>query len=281
MGDDGETRTRVLPDGRPASGLVPIPGFPFPVLASAGFELQAQHVARRCARAYGVLGDALELSPGFTLKVLSGADWHNPSLPYGMPYYASAAQELVVAGESADFWRRFVPLLEQAAPSVYAEVVEVYGATADLSRFFNLLVVHELGHAFLQPGAGSHWLDETFANICLHTSIAVDEPDVLPALVTFPKAMVSLDPGVLDHVNLADFQTLYSRIDPLNYGWYQCHFHGIAKLFHDSGGRSALQRLGRRLRSSDDLVLPAEVLSEQLSPDADVELTRVLLAWAE
>jgi hypothetical protein len=197
-----------------------------------------------------------------------------------MPYYSYEARELVVAGESADFWRGFVPLLGPPA-SLYAEVEEVYGQEPDLSPFFNLLAVHELGHAFHHGNAAAHWLEETFANVCLHTWVAASEPGVLPVLETFPRAMIALDPSGFAHRSLAEFEALYSTMDPLNYGWFQCHFHVIAKLVHDEAGIGGLQGLRRRFASSAGLGLSEEQLARALSWDGDVELARTLADWAQ
>ncbi len=263
-------------DMGPAPELVSVPGFPFPVLASPGLEQKAQETARRCSGAHQLLAAALHVEPVVTLKVLAGHDWRNPSLPYGMPYYA--APDLVVAGEPAEFWHSFVPLLESGPPSVYSTATQVYGDDPDLGPFFNLLAVHELGHAFHQPGTGARWLEETFANVCLHTYIAALEPGVLPVLVTFPKVLTSLDPAGFAHRSLAEFERLYSTMKPLNYGWFQCHFHVVARLVHDEAGPDGLQRVWRRLGPPDELVLSHDQLARPLGSDFDTELARALLA---
>jgi hypothetical protein len=279
VGDADVTGDR--PDRHASSELVSIPGFSFPVRCSAGVQRRAREVARRCSGAYQLLADALGLEPEVTLEVLAGHDWHNPSLPYGMPYYAYAARQLVVAGESADFWRSFVPLLAQAPPSMHSAVVEVYGEDPDLRPFFDLLAMHELGHAFHRPGTVAFWLEETFANVCLHTCVAAGDPGVLPVLETFPRALISLDPAGFTHRSLSEFEALYSTMDPLNYGWFQCHFHVVAKLVHDDAGVGGLQRLGRRLASPGGLVLSEDQLAGALSWGLDVELARALVAWAQ
>ncbi|HSH22703.1 MAG TPA: hypothetical protein VK975_01415 [Acidimicrobiales bacterium] len=256
----------------PAPGLVPVVGFPFPVLASPQVVPQAQEVAGRCARAYELLADALGPRPDVTVLVLAPEDWPTADLPYGMPHYS--AGRLVLAGQSAGFWRSFVPLLEQAPPPLYAASVEVYGEDLDLGPFFNLLGVHELGHAFHDRSRfPRRWLDETFANLCLHAYMATTETEAIAVLEAFPEAITSLDPALFEHRSLQEFEALYSGMDPINYGWYQCHFHRAAKRVHDHGGIPALQRLWRRFVPSD------EELAEVLRRDVDAELARTLLEW--
>lgn len=263
-----------------APGLVPVTGFALPVRCSAGLEQPARKVAGRCSAAYRLLGDALGPTPIVALEVLGVGDWTSPSLPYGMPYYGSG--RLVVAGEAADFWRSFVPLLGEVAPELHSAAVDAYGPRLDLSPFFDLLAMHELGHAFHDPGGRVHWLEETFANLCLHTCVAAAEPTTLPALEAFPRALASLDPARFAHRNLAEFEAGYSKIsatDPRNYGWFQCHFHVVAKLVHDQGGTDALRRLWRRLASPDGTPLSGDQLTTALDPDFDVELAHALLRW--
>ncbi len=223
--------------------LVPIPGFPFPVLASPGVEVRAGQIATRCANAYRFLGGVFGLQPDVTLMVLAERDWPGGDRPYGMPHYER--RTLVVAGEDAGFWRGFVPLLEKARSDLLARARSVYGSDIDLGSFFDLLAVHELAHAFAERRADPfprHWLNELFANLCLHSFVASDEAQALPRLVAFPAAFVTLDPIPFPHTTLDDFEQLYSDMDGLNYGWYQCHFHVAAGRLHDAEGVESMRK---------------------------------------
>lgn len=259
---------------RNASVLVPVAGFPFPVLASATLEEQARQLAERCARAYRLLADALGSSPQVTVQVLSKPDWR-PPLPYGMPHFASGA--LVLAGEEAEYWRSFVPLINQAEPSLRAEAVEVYGPGLHLGPFFDLLAVHEMGHAFHQSARfPRRWLEEAFANLGLHSYVTTAEPALLPALRTFPAVITSLAPETFPHRTLAEFEELYSNMNPLNYGWYQCHLHRMAERVYDAGGIGALQRL----HSFDSPpTIPDAALADALRRHVGVGTAAILLRW--
>lgn len=263
--------TRLMGD---RAGLVSVPGFPFPVQASRGLEERAKELAGRCARAYQFLGHTLGLEPEVTVLVLSENDWPGTSLPYGMPHYASG--HLVLAGGSSHFWRSFVPLLERAPPEDYARAVEVYGPEVELEPFFNLLAVHELGHAFHGQSHSRfprRWLEETFANLCLHAYVDEVEVELLPVLKTFPDVLTTIDPDIFDHRSLAAFEAVYSSMDPRNYGWYQCHFHVAAGRIHDAGGVPALQRFWRRFVLSD------HELAQALDSDVHAELAATLTGW--
>jgi hypothetical protein len=256
-----------------SAALVPVPGFPFPVEASAGLEAQARKIAARCSDAYDLLSHAFERTPAITLLVLAEDDWNDPGLPYGMPYYADG--QLVVAGEPAQFWRLFVPLLEHAPAPLREAAVQVYGKELDLSPFFNLLAVHELGHSFPKPGVfPRHWLDETFANLCLHAYIASREQGLLPVLEAFPNAVAAIAPTNFPCRSLHEFETVYSGMDAVNYGWFQCHFHVAARGVYDSGGIAVLKRFFRRFSRPDDDVLAAVLLG-----DVSRELAKLPLCW--
>lgn len=256
------------------AGLVAVPGFPFPVQASSGLEERAKELAGRCARAYALLGHALAVEPEVAVLVLSEGDWPGAGLPYGMPHYA--AGHLVLAGGSSHFWRSFVPLLAQAPPEDYARALEVYGPELELEPFFDLLAVHELGHAFHGQSHSRftrRWLEETFANVCLHAYVAEVEPALLAVLQTFPDVLTTIDSNIFAHRSLAAFEAVYSSMDPRNYAWYQCHFHVAARRVYDAGGISALQRFWRRFVLSDD------ELGQVLASDVHPELGATLTGW--
>jgi hypothetical protein len=247
------------------------------VRASAGLEERARPIAERCAGAYRFLADALGSSPRVTLHVLAPPDWPS-NLPYGMPHFGAGT--LVLAGEEAEFWRSFVPLIQEAPPPAVAAAVEVYGPDLDLSPFFDLLAVHELGHAFHDSARfPRRWLDETFANLCLHSCVVAVETTALPVLRAFPAVVTSVDPGRFAYRTLRQFERLYSTLasdHPLNYGWYQCHFHRMADRVHDAGGMAALEAL-----HSLDLPpgTPDAALAHALREHVGSDVAAVLLRW--
>lgn len=254
--------------------LVPILGFPFLVLSSRACEPRARLIATRSAAAYAFLAPLLSFEPDVTLWVLTESDWPVSHPPYGMPYFDG--RSLVVAGEPAAFWAAFVPLLLTVDPVLVARAREVYGAGLDLSPFFELLAVHELGHAFHGRRRGPfprHWLDELFANLCLHAFVATVEPAMLPVLTTFPLAVTAVDAARFELQSLEAFEDRYSNMDPVNYGWYQCQLHLAAGRVYEAGCTVALQRLGRRFVPSD-----AE-LALALKADVDPVLAQVLTEW--
>jgi hypothetical protein len=142
------TRRPVI-DRRKHRGLASLSGFPFEVRTSESTREQAGRLADRCARAYSYLGEMLAFRPRCALLVLNRADWaeraSNPS--YGLPYYD--AGNLFLTGEPSDVTGWLEEVASSAPPAAARELDEVYGTGPDrLASFVDMIVVHELAHAF-------------------------------------------------------------------------------------------------------------------------------------
>ena len=169
--------------------------------------------------------DAIKLSPtynkmlGFkpsTNYLYSGPDeWKKyATFPvYGMPHYSDSSR-LVIASEDNPFWKSFLPPLDVLPAALAENVKKVYTTNkGNLSAmaFFDLLALHELGHGFhVQGGLKMQrlWMQELFVNIMLHTYIAANEPDLLPALETFPQMVIGAGSSEYKHTSLADFEKI-------------------------------------------------------------------------
>jgi hypothetical protein len=252
-------------------GLRRLGGVPFPVYASEAVVPRARELADRSAQALRFIASILAVRPEMALLVLAADDWDKRSgFPlYGMPNYV--AGNIVVAGEPSDFWRGFVKLVAEESPMGLDLLRDVYGSAddIDLTPFFDLLVVHEIGH-HLEHVGNVHfprlWLNELFCNLCLHVYVAEQEPDELPALECFPAALAAISPVRFPNRDLHSFEELYTRMPPQNYGWYECRLHVAAKRVYDAGGSAALRLLWDRFRFSDaDLAVALEEMEPQLA----------------
>lgn len=187
-----------------------------------------------------------------------------------MPHFSWFGRKLVVASEPGDFWHGLIDIIQQNVPDRYEQLRQIYGRNnqdIDLSPFFDLLVVHELGHAFQHAGSCQFprlWLMELYANLCLQAYIETVEAEHLPLLETFPAAMRQLNPSLFEHHSLADFEELYSDVGPINYVWYQAFLHKAAAHTYAAGNVQALQQLWRTFRVSDAQLLT--VLEQQVHP---------------
>jgi hypothetical protein len=251
-------------------GLDSLPGFPFEVRTSASTGEQARRLADRCARAYSYLGEQLAFRPRCALVVLNRADWSqrasNPS--YVMPYYS--AGNLFLTGEPSDLTARLEEVASSAPPAAARELDQVYGTGADrLSPFADMLVVHELAHAF-HDGVPfvfpRSWLMELFANMALYAFVVAEEPDQRLLFETLPR--VALEHRLLKPVarDLRYFEAFYPYLEPLTYVWYQFRFTMMAKGLVDAAGPNVLRRLWDAFALSDEQL--AGVLGGRVHPVA-------------
>ena len=117
--------------------------------------------------------------------------------PYGLPFFRDDAGEsrpgvvLMPAG-GGDFWNEIAQDLRDASPRAYAKLLATYpdGASGlDLQPFFDLISIHELGHAFEVLGdlrLPTFWLSEIFVKLAMHAFVATQLPASLPTLEVLP-----------------------------------------------------------------------------------------------
>jgi hypothetical protein len=262
--------TRAVIDVTKHQGLAALPGFPFEVRTSDSTREQARRLADRCARAYSYLGDMLAFRPRCALIVLDRADWsQRASNPlYGMPYYD--AGNLFLAGEPSDLIARLEEVAGSAPPTAAQVLDQVYGTGAGrLVSFADLLIVHELAHAF-HDGVPfvfpRSWLMELFADMALYAFVVAEEPDRRLQAETLPQ--VALEYGLLKPVarDLRYFEAFYPHIEPLTYVWYQFRFTMMAKSVVDADGPDVLRRLWDAFALSDEQL--AGVLGGRVHPAA-------------
>ena len=240
----------------------------FPVLFSAGHEERAAEISLRIEQAMNYHQMLLGFRPEITLLVLGEADWaaNTPyAVVYGMPHYIDAEKKLVLAAEDNPFWQGFFPPMDQLPPPLREQIQSAYGGPdgrASARPFFDLLAIHELGHAFhFQAGLQMqrNWMGELFCNMFLHTYIAEKESGQLSALTVFPAMVVGGGTSAMTHTSLQDLQDHYMELAekmPRNYGWYQCRFHVAAVGIYDVDGPAACLNLWDALM--DDAVLDTD-----------------------
>lgn len=259
------------------------------VYFSSGADVKAKRMAERLDRVMSFYQKHLQFSPSVNLLILSPKDWSTfTTFPvYGMPHYSNE-QALIVASEDNDFWRSFIPARDRM-PAEYARLIsETYSNNSgniSMEPFFDLLAVHELGHAYHLQGALTtqrKWMNELFCNIFLHTYVAENEPELLPALTTFPKMVVATtEKSKLRYTTLQELESNYNEVGqkyPQNYGWYQCRWHMAAGRIYDSGGLNAFVKLWSSLRQRKD-VLDDAGLEKWLRENVHESVADVQKGW--
>lgn len=258
-------------------------------LYSDGYKDQAAEMAARCDRVMSFYKDVLNFEPYVTLLVLSKEDWGKyTNFPvYGMPHYTDA-KTLIVAAEDNDFWRSFIPPMDALPTDLAQKIATTYSdgnGSVTMKKFFDLLAIHELAHAYEFQGKLNmqrKWMQELFANIFLHTYIAEKEPELLPALMVFPQMVVtSTNKSDLKYTTLDELDYNYDTMSmeyPNNYGWYQSRWHIMAGNIYDQGGVKALKKLWRELRNNSQQMDDA-ALDEMLSNNVHPSVADARLKW--
>ncbi len=258
---------------------------------SDGSQDQAVSMASRCEKVMSFYKSSLSFEPKVILLVLSPVDWSSyTTFPvYGMPHYDDK-ETLIVASEDNEFWQSFIPPLDQLPKDLAGAIFNAYSdRNNELSMrgFFDLLAIHELGHAYHIQGKLTmqrNWMGELFSNIFLHTYVAEMEPNLLPALTVFPKMVVSsTNKEELKFTTLNDLETNYSLIGqqfPNNYGWYQSRWHMAAGNIYDDGGILVIQNLWQILKTQKEKLDDSE-FAKLLSMKVHQSVADVQLKWDE
>lgn len=263
--------------------------FPLPIYTSPELEQTAQAIAARFTQGYHFLNQTLGTAPQVGLLILSVSDWaHHAAFPtYGLTHYDPAQRMVITAGQPTKFWRSVLDLVGEAHAPLLDELLSVYGQPdehIDLAAHINLWVVHDLGHALHLDYSywfPRTWLMEFFADLCLYSYIATNEPAQLSALETLPRVMSRLPARQFRYHTLHDFDTHYNGgMELENYLWYHGHLFEQAKHVFERSGCMALQRLWHTFV----LVNIATVSDAQLIVllrDVQPELDRLVAAWPE
>jgi hypothetical protein len=263
-------------------------GFEAKIYYSAGHQQRAKDIATQTKNAIDYHSKLLGFKPEVTLLVLSPEDWskHTSFPVYGMAHYKDD-QTLVVASSDNSFWKSFVPALDKLPVTVAEKVKKAYrteDGNLSMQPFFDLLALHELGHAFhIQGGLKMQrkWMGEFFSNMLLHTYIAEKEPSLLPALTVLPEMVVSSGTTGFTYTSLNEFEDYYTALGtqhPKNYGWYQSRFHVAAKDIYNAGGSEMLVKLWRALKENK-VNLKDNEFAAYLQKEVAPVVANVMLNW--
>jgi len=240
---------------------------------STGNDKRARSITVQFEKAMAYYKDLLDYKPTVSLLILSSVDWNKYSdmgLVYGMPHYDPGSKTLFVAAEDNPFWKSFLPPLDVLPYDLREQIQTTYkNSNGDLSMqaFFDLLAIHELGHAFhyqFNLNMQRKWMGELFVNILLHTYIAENEPYLIPALTLFPRMVVSGGSKEFKYTGLRDIEERYDEIGrnyPKNYGWYQCRWHSAAAGIYDEAGKKICNKLWMALYNKKDKLTDIELIS--------------------
>lgn len=237
-------------------------GYPFEVRYSKGSVDRAKVAADIAADAYLYFGDLFSgIQPDIAVIVADRSDWKSRQ-PYGLPFFNDDDGQIrpgivVMPAGSGDFWTDMAEDLREATPAGYTRLLATYPDGAggvDLQPFFDLVTIHELGHAFQVLGdlrLPTFWLGEIFANLALHAFVATKRPVSLNTLEVLSEVGAQsprLDAQIRSegYSTLEDLEAHYTGGDnpmsPSNYVWYQYRWQRIAANMFEADGENGLVR---------------------------------------
>ena len=260
-------------------------GFSIKAYYSPGNEERAKGIVARCERTIEYVKGLVGFKPKVSLFILNPEHWKKyAAFPvYGMPHYPDS-ERLIIASEDNDFWKSFIPPLDQLPIDLANQIRKAYttfDGTLSMMAFFDLLALHELGHGFHEQGGLTMqrlWMQELFCNIMLHTYIAEKEPTNLPALEVFPEMVVAGGTTGYEFTTLADFEKRYDNMDPKNYGWYQCRLHVAGKNIYNAGGQKTFIKLWKGLKENKENMTD-EQFASFLDKKVSGEVAKVQTDW--
>jgi hypothetical protein len=255
--------------------LPSLDGYPFQVHFSEGRQAQAARLADLAKDAYEYFSRLYSgTAPELTALFLAPDDWkvHVSRHGYGGPRYqpvgfvfdsemgTAPENRLTVATDDNAFWQSFGKTARVTSPlSAWPKLKRTYAGPEgqlEMRRFFDLIVVHELAHAFEEQGGAvfpAAWLSEIFANLSLHGFVSTIRPSELEHLTVFPEAMThiaafNLMVRLRGYRSLDDFELhipleLEEQMSGANYGWYQLRFLRLVRSVFADSGEAALTRL--------------------------------------
>jgi hypothetical protein len=285
-----------------ASELAHLDGYSFEVRFSDGAQERAHAAADISADAYRYFSRLFSgVQPDIAVIVANQADWQSRQ-PYGLPFFNDDEGQIrpgivVMPAGRSDFWIAMGEDLRMTSPDGYSRLLTTYPDGAggvDLQPFFDLVTIHELGHAFEVLGdlrLPTFWLSEIFANLSLHAFVATSRPESLNTLEVL--SIVGTQSPQLDdrmraqgYSTLEDLEAHYTGGDdpmsPLNYVWYQYRWQRIAAEMFAVDGEDGLVRLWDYFRATDrgnvDEIATVP-LARLLSTEVSETLGRAIHDW--
>lgn len=277
------------------SELSQLAGYPFEVRYSDGSLVRAQAAADVAANAYVYFSRLFSAAePDIAIIVADEADWSGNG-PYGLPFFRDDAGEIrpgivLMPAGGGNFWIEIAQDLRDASPRGYAKLLATYPDGAgglDLQPFFDLITIHELGHAFEVLGdlrLPTFWLSEIFVNLAMHAFVATQLPASLPTIEVLPTVgagsrKLAARMRAEGYSTLEELQAHYAGSDdsmnPLNYVWYQYRWLRLAAKTFEADGEDGLIRFWDCFHSTDR-VNASEATAASLTPLLTTEVSPTL-----
>jgi hypothetical protein len=244
------------------TGLIQLDGYAFQVRHSQGAAERALASADVITDAFGYFSRLFSgIQPEIAVIVADEGDWGSRQ-PYGLPFFDDDDGQIcpgiiVMLAGTGDFWHAIGTDLREASPQGFERLLAAYpdgSGDLDLQPFFDLITIHELGHAFETLGGlrlPTFWLGEIFANLALHAFVANLRPESLETLEVLPTVGAQSERLAArmrseGYSTLEELEAHYTGgedpMSALNYVWYQYRWQRLAATIFDVDGEDVLVR---------------------------------------
>jgi hypothetical protein len=284
-------------------GMARLTGYPFEVRYSTGALVRATVAADLAAGACAYFAGLFSrVEPDIALIVADQTDWLGRQ-PYGLAFFNDDAGQirpgiLVMPAGRGDFWAALARDIREASPDRYAELIAAYPdghGDVDLQPFFDLITIHELGHAFEVLGdlrLPTSWLSEIFVNLAMHAFVATHQPASLPTLETLPtigaeSQALGAQMRTEGYGTLEELEEHYTGGDDpmsaLNYAWFQYRWQRLAAEIFEADGEQSLVRFWHCFHARDRVqpgdAAAAAALAPLLTSEVSQTLGRAISDW--
>ena len=283
------------------SELPRLDGYPFEVRYSEGALARATAAADVAANAYVYFRHLFSgVEPDIAVIVADQLDWSGKG-PYGLPFFNDDAHQIrpgivVMPAGGGDFWTAIAQDLRDTTPRGYARLRTTYpdgNGGVDLQPFFDLITIHEFGHAFEVLGdlrLPTFWLSEIFVNLAMYAFVATQMPESLPILETLPTVgaasrRLAARMRADGYSTLEDLQAHYTGGDdsmsPLNYIWYQYRWLRLVAKVFEVDGEDVLVRFWDCFHATDRATTGATAasLAPLLAAEVSPTFGRAIRDW--
>jgi hypothetical protein len=216
------------------SGNYLVTGNKVPVYYSKGFENRAKELKNLFSDAGKFFKKQFRVDENYAVAVLNKPDWESLTRPPYQAYHASDSPHVI-----------FIPAVFEDGPAMAITasndeqvLSETTGKLRALGYSFNdaqkimsdFRALHEAGHLIAEkllisffPGKPNKWYNEFLASYISYVFFASKRPQQT-SVVKIMVAHTLKKNYTPKYSTLEDFESLYIRVGPQNYAWYQTKF---------------------------------------------------------
>lgn len=235
-----------------------VQGTPITLHFSPGYQARAQRLGALVEAAHRFLEGWLGVEAHTTLSLLRRESWrHLRRAPYGYPHSNPSRATLYTPAHYPPRLIKQGLALYEAAPLPLQQRVPgvVEQPEAQVAAFYDLVVVHELGHLFIHHLAlalGTRWLTELVANLFATAFFLEERPDLADTWLAWAEIQAS---QTVPFRTLDDYESQYVMLDFGNASYYQGRFNLEAARLWRAQGRALALRLIEHFSQRPDILL--------------------------